>query len=307
MANFGSKDLLVLLYGGYDLRPDINTIPTWTHDAVIEDVTPFGVVDQVQLFTGLRKASFEIKGFYNDAALASNAALLGELTATAPLCVGPAGNAVGQPFFGCLSVESSYQRGSKVGGVTFVDAKLNPTGEIDEGDIQQPLGTVTVNGNSTNIDSGVVSTAFGMVAYLQVPAFTKGSATSFTVTIQDSADGTTFANVAGGAFTALTTSITTVPFAQRLVIAGTIRRYTRAIWAWAGTPTGSSATFFVGIYRGLTQAVSLVEPTRKDKRTALDEELSFSTEDSSSEEQNSSTEERTTAHKAGKTAEEKQS
>jgi hypothetical protein len=100
--------------------------------------------------------------------------------------------------------------------------------------------------------------------------------------------------------------------AQRLVIAGTIRRYTRAIWAWGGTPGGSSATFFVGVYRGLTQAVSLVAPTRKDQRTALDEEASFSTQDSLSEAQNSLSEGTddgssppTKAKQAGKTAKEK--
>lgn len=248
MATHGGQDLLVFLLGGYDLRANMNNIPAWSHDAVVEDTTPFGVTDQQQTYTGMRKGTFELKGFYDDAALASDAALIAELGATAPLCVGPATNAVGKPVFCCNAVEASYQRQVKVGGVTYVDAKLMPTGEVDEGQIAQPLGAQTANGNSTSID-GTASSNFGLVAYLQVTGLTLGTATNIQVTMQDSADNATWANIASGAFTA----VTVAPAAQRLVIPGTIRRYTRVLWSFGGTiGGGTTCTFFVGQYRGTT-------------------------------------------------------
>lgn len=85
-------------------------------------------------------------------------------------------------------------------------------------------------------------TAFGAQAYLQVTAFT---GTDVTVTIQDSADNSSFSNVTGLAFTATTTAHTT----QRIATANnaTIRRYVRAITTTSGGFT--SATFAVALVR----------------------------------------------------------
>lgn len=87
-------------------------------------------------------------------------------------------------------------------------------------------------------------TAFGAQAYLQVTAFT---GTDVTVTIQDSADNTTFANVAGLSFTATTAAHTT----QRIATSNTatIRRYVRAITTTSGGFT--NATFAVVLVRNM--------------------------------------------------------
>ena len=75
----------------------------------------------------------------------------------------------------------------------------------------------------------------GWQAHLHVTAVT-GSPTSWTVKLQDSVDGTTWADVAGGAFTA-----TTLPAAQRLASAAgaTLRQYVRYVATVVGgtTPT----------------------------------------------------------------------
>lgn len=67
------------------------------------------------------------------------------------------------------------------------------------------------------------SSTFGFQAYLQVFSFT---GTDATITIQDSSDNATFANVTGGGFT----QITTAPGTQRIATsnAATIGRYLRA-------------------------------------------------------------------------------
>ncbi len=73
-----------------------------------------------------------------------------------------------------------------------------------------------------SLDNGA-GTTFGFQAYLQVFSFT---GTDATITIQDSSDNATFANVTGGGFT----QITTAPTTQRIATSNsaTIGRYLRA-------------------------------------------------------------------------------
>lgn len=78
--------------------------------------------------------------------------------------------------------------------------------------------------SGTSLDQTTVSTSFGWQAYLQVFAF---AGTDATVKIQDSADNSTFADVTGAAFAAITS---TSPGTQRLQAASgtaTVRRYVR--------------------------------------------------------------------------------
>lgn len=114
--------------------------------------------------------------------------------------------------------------------------------------------TVTVTGDDTfTIDLEVTvagtggtvtktSTNFGLSAYLQVFAMT---GTSNTVSLQDSADNSTFAAITGGGFTAAT-GITS----QRIQTGATaiVRRYVRAI----STGTFSASDFAVLFARHLT-------------------------------------------------------
>lgn len=81
--------------------------------------------------------------------------------------------------------------------------------------------TWTDQGLLPNGIDGLASTSFGLAAYLHVFSIGSGSAT---VTIQDSANRIAWANVTGGAFTAVT-GVTT----QRIQTAtnGTVRRYVR--------------------------------------------------------------------------------
>lgn len=96
---------------------------------------------------------------------------------------------------------------------------------------------------ATGLDGGA-STTFGGQAYLQVESIT---GTSVTVRIQDSADNSTFANIAGGGLF----SAASARGAQRIEITGTIRRYTRAIT----TGIFSEAIFAVQFTRNATATV----------------------------------------------------
>jgi hypothetical protein len=94
------------------------------------------------------------------------------------------------------------------------------------------------------------ASVFGFQAYLQVFAFT---GTDATVTIQDSSDGTTFANVTGGSFSQITSS---TPQAQRIATANTatLRQYVRAVTTTSGGFT--SLTFAVMYSRNQVAGVT---------------------------------------------------
>jgi hypothetical protein len=101
--------------------------------------------------------------------------------------------------------------------------------------------TDTTGTNGTGVDFGTGSTAFGMVAYLEVLSVT---GTSVTVTLQESSDnggGDAFANITGGAFSAATSGAS--PQAQRIVtsLTQTVERYIRAV----SSGTFSNAQFVV--------------------------------------------------------------
>lgn len=120
--------------------------------------------------------------------------------------------------------------------------------------------TVTVTGASTftipvNVSVGGTggtvtrtNTAYGLSAYLHVFSFT---GTDVTVKLQDSADNSTFANLTGGAFTA----VTAAPTVERIATTTTrqVRRYLRAVTTTSGGVT--SVTFAVAYMRALTSTV----------------------------------------------------
>jgi len=111
-----------------------------------------------------------------------------------------------------------------------VDAMSNGFGL--EWGLQLTAGTRTdvAATNGTAQDFGAVSTAFGLQAYLHVMAPFTG--TDVTVKLQDSADNSSFTDIAGAAFA----QTTAAPGFQRISIsnAATVRRYVRAVTVTTG-------------------------------------------------------------------------
>ena len=97
---------------------------------------------------------------------------------------------------------------------------------------------ITVDGNSANLDGGAASTNGG-AAYLAITDLT--GITAVDVTIEDSADGST-----GWAVIGTFAQMTTTNDAARIEIAGTIKRYTRAVYNVTGS---GSVKALVGLAR----------------------------------------------------------
>jgi hypothetical protein len=252
VAKYSSKDVAFFLVGGYSLL-GFQTDLTVSKEAVLEDSTVLGLSWETRESVGLRRATVEQNGFFDDAALGNNVALVTGAS-TGPgsdrvLVLGVAGNAIGRAFTGVVgALQAVYDRVVERGALHKANARYLITGQVDEGVILHALGPesgATGNTETTPADNGAQTTA-GMVGYLQVSQLVLGGYTSFNVKLRSSPDNVTYSDVAGGAFAAVTSSAT----AQRIVPSiGTVPRYLAISWSYAGAGAGQSATFMVGASR----------------------------------------------------------
>jgi hypothetical protein len=112
-----------------------------------------------------------------------------------------------------------------------------------------PGASITLTYSVAPTWTWTISTAYGAQMYLQVMAFT---GTDATVTVQDSADNTTFTNIASGGFAQVTSS----PQGQRIALTNTatVRRYLRVATTTSGGFT--SLRFVVAVDRNIIAGVA---------------------------------------------------
>ena len=157
------------------------------------------------------------------------------------------------PASGTPAVNSSPMPVSVVvsgGTVSNVVVKGVSVGTGD-GTYTVPQGaSITLTYSAAPTWTWTATTAYGAQAYLQVMAFT---GTDATVTVQDSADGVTFANIASASFTQITSSSRQ---AQRLALSNTatVRRYLRVATTTVGGFT--NLQFVVAFDRNLAAGVA---------------------------------------------------
>lgn len=229
-----------LLIGGNLISGDVNSIGKVSGGPAVLD------------FTGIDKSAFERQGglkdggldftaFYNDTALTGAHAVLKPLPLTDTLVTYLRGTTIGSQSASLLAKQLNYDPTRNAdGSLTFaVSTVANGFGLEWGTQVTAGVRTDTAATNGAGVDFTTVSTVFGAQAYLQVLSVT---GTSVTVTVQDSADNVTFANVTGLAFTAATG----IGF-QRIATANnaTIRRYIRVIT----TGTFTNAQFAVSVTR----------------------------------------------------------
>ncbi len=156
------------------------------------------------------------------------------------------GATIGSPAACCVSKQIGYdgKRGQDGSFPLDVDTQSNGYG-LEWGQLLTAGKRVDTGAtNGASLDTGA-SASFGAQLYLHVFAFV---GTDVTIKLQDSADNGTFADVAGGAFTA----VTAAPGSQRIQLgaAATVRRYLRIATTTAGGFT--SVTFAVVVNKNLT-------------------------------------------------------
>lgn len=144
----------------------------------------------------------------------------------APITYCPSGAATLAEALMVNGLQTSVSPSASLTGTADASVAAVTDGPVDAGFIIDPATAITATGNGTARDL-TAQTTNGGVAHLHVSAFS--GLTSNTVTIEDSANGSTgWATIA--TFTAAT-GITS----QRLAITGTVKQYLRVVDTVVGT------------------------------------------------------------------------
>lgn len=230
-----------LYVGGVNLSGDVGSVKKIGGSIATLEVTGIDK-SAFERIGGMRDGGIDFDTFFNPAAGASHQTL--KALPTTDIQVSYFRGAVlGSPAASCVTKQIDYA-GERAddGAFTFsVSATSNGFGLEWGRQLTAGAQTDTTATNGTAIDT-LASASFGWQAYLHVFSVT---GTSVTVTLQDSADNVSFANITGGAFTAVLAAATS---AQRLASAtntATVRRYVRAITSG----TFSNAQFAVSFVK----------------------------------------------------------
>lgn len=231
-----------LLVGGVNLSGDIGSLQRIAGGPAGWDVTCIDKLAYERI--GLeRDGGIDFTSYFNKAVSAAHLTL-SPLPRTDTLVSYFRGTALGGPMASCVAKQVGYDWTRGQDGSLTIGVNSVANGYGLEWGVQLTAGikTDTAATNGTGVDLTTVSTSTGWQAYLHVPSIT---GTSVTVTIQDSADNVSFANITGAAFTAVASP---GPGWQRLQAASAtavVRRYVRAIT----TGTFSNAQFAVQFVR----------------------------------------------------------
>ncbi len=236
MAFIHGKNTKVLA-NGFDLSAFFKSA-TMSGEAETAETTTFGQSSKAYI-SGLKDATVSLEGLYDGAASGVDPILHAALgnQVHSIITLYPEGDAEGKFGYGFKCIETSYEVDSPLDDVTGISAEFQSSSGMERVvSLKTSADVLTVDGNGGAVDGGAASTAGG-VGYLHVPAF--AGFTNNVVTIQDSADGSTDWQ------TILTfTTVTGINAKERVEIAGTVRRHTRAVWNVTGSGTTQIAVGF---------------------------------------------------------------
>jgi hypothetical protein len=226
-----------LIVGGYNLSGDIGSL-----ESISGSVAPLPDADITQSgedrLWGRRDGNIAFTAFFDKASSRAHP-VLSALPRTSAVTSYLRGATLGNPAASHVAKQIDYagSRGAD-GSLTFNVATQASDGYWLDWGRQLTAGerTDTTGTNGTGVD-GAASSSFGAQFYLHVTGLT---GTNVVVTIQDSADNSSWANLSGAAFTSKTAIGD-----QRIAVTGTVRRYLRAV----SSGTFSSATFVVNAAR----------------------------------------------------------
>lgn len=239
----GSKAKIYL--NGYNMSPYLRNVQApFTVDTA--ETSTFGNLYKTYV-PGLEDGSISVDGIYDGAANAVDQVFEAAMSGTGEdiftLCI-QGDNTRGQPGFGFSATTTNYQVTAGIGDVSQVTLQAQNNMGLERGIILQNLSQVVADysSNTNGVDQTTVSTTTGWVAYLQI---TQAASAMTAVTIQDSADNSTFANLTGGTFASLGTLSANTAWRLTSTAGATVRRYVQVTWDLT-----TSATFNVVFCRG---------------------------------------------------------
>lgn len=237
-------------YGGYNLSGDTGSANDLGGGLVgTQDVTTIDLSAYKRIGL-LRDGRISWTSFFNDATGQAHERLSALPTADQHL-MWLTGSSIGSPAACMIGKQIDYNpTRPQDGSLTIaVQAQANGYGLEWCDLLTAGVRTDTTATNGASLDLGTGSTAFGLQAYLQVVAFT---GTSVTIKLQESSDdgsGDAWADVTGGAFTAVSAARTV----ERIQTSRsqTVERYLRVVT----TGTFSNVQFVVAVNRNATEVL----------------------------------------------------
>lgn len=238
MSKVHGKNTVVYV-GGYDLTRYFSQADGEQSVDEVE-ATTFGATGK-EYVLGHQDGSLSLQGYADDDPTVLHDHLQDILgtAANTPVTVGWAGGAVADWAAVIDAKEKDYKTSSPIGGAVSISVEIRADGGIaGYAKVQHAKTAETATANGTGVDWGAGSTtSTGFDANLHVTAISGGI--TFEPKIQDSADNVTFADVTGGAFTAVT-----AVGAENIGGTASVRRYTRVAWTITGT---GSVTFVAAL------------------------------------------------------------
>lgn len=236
-----------LYVGGVDLSGDTRDLRRIQGGPSLIDVTAINA-SAMERIGGQIDGSLELTSYFNDATSQAHASYSALPTTDVIVCY-LRGTTIGNPALGTVAKQINYDGTRRSDGQFTLRVEALANGYGIEWGKSLTAGIRTDSGatSGTAVDFGA-DQDLGMRAYLQVISFT---GTDATVTIQDSANGST-----GWASVQAFTQITTSPTTERIETGGTenVKRYLRATTSTTG---GFSDLQFVVVAIQNTTAVSL--------------------------------------------------
>jgi hypothetical protein len=189
---------------------------------------------------GLEDGTFSADGFYSYLAAGDDVRdllIAAQSSPDALLCYYQAGDAIGNAGVGLGSIETARGVETPIADAVKVSLQLQSSHGFEEIVSLHPMiSEAAISTGYASVDNGA-SSANGGVGYIHTPV---KATTTTTVKIQHSVDNVTFVDLITFANPAANHD------SQRIKVAGTVNRYTRAILT---TLTGGPATFAVGFGR----------------------------------------------------------
>lgn len=228
----GSSEIAVFLVGGYNFLGNKPQTVNRKVDETIEKTHGLGDSWEESAHCGMSKGAFSQGGaFFDDTTNYMHTVLKSGGQTSRVGLIAWGGNILGAVctgFAGLFGV--GYEVIGRAPGLTKANATYGVSGQVEEGVILQPHAAMTTTTTGTGVDNSA-ATSNGGACYLEVSAYS--GFTSVAIKIQDSADNSSWLDLSGASFTA----VTSAPTAQRVAVSGTVRRYLRSVV----TPTGSGS------------------------------------------------------------------
>lgn len=248
-ASHGS--LAKVSIGGYDASPFIKDI---SEDCNVEasEITGLGSTSKSYI-PGIEETTIKGGGYFDSNSVnntTSWTAYLYSLKRTiTQLSYMPQGDSLGYPAQIASGILTSATVGTSVSGAATCDFAMQnksindgSTPGLCVGVVLRPSSTVSgvvTNQLGTSVD-GLTASTNGLSAVLQVYSVTGTGSPTLTVTLQDSADNVTFADIASATFSAATAQGSKV---LSTPAGSTVRRYVRIKYS----TTGTSPAFTFGV------------------------------------------------------------